>query len=96
MNARLNLQNTIQKTVKYQNSKILGDTKAPNKMEEGSVYNLIEKLDPEDLSRDKLVAVTKLTVCDTAKKILDHAINLASIWKTERKGKRSVHFILNS
>ena len=64
---------------------IQGDTKAPNKMKEGSVYNLIDKLDPTDLknlSSDNI----QVDVCDKAKEILDHAINLASSWKNEGKG----------
>ena len=32
-----------------------GDTKAPNKMQAGSVYNLIEQLDPGDLVESKLL-----------------------------------------
>ena len=54
-------------------------------MKEGSVYNLIDKLDPKDLkylSSDNI----QIDFCDKAKEVLNHAINLASTWKKERKG----------
>ena len=53
-----------------------GDAKAPRQMKEGSVYNLIDKLDPTDLkwlSSDDIQA----DVCDKAKEVLNHAINVA-------------------
>ena len=56
-----------------------------SQMKEGSVYNLIDKLDPKDLkylSSDNI----QVDVCDKAKEVLDHAINLASTWKKEGKG----------
>ena len=62
-----------------------GDAKAPSQMKEGSVYNLIDKLDPKDLkylSSDNI----QVDVCDKAKEVLNHAINLASTWKKEGKG----------
>ena len=66
-----------------------GDTKAPNKMTIGSIYNLIEQLDSNDLSKERLSTVTNMilsiNICDKARDILDHAIHLASMWKTERR-----------
>ena len=62
-----------------------GDTKAPNKMQDGSVYNLIALLDPED-TKDIKEALPLVTVGERARKILDHALNLASKWKEEKKG----------
>ena len=56
---------------------IQGDTKAPSQMKEGLVYNLIDKLDPTDLKylcSDNI----QVDVCDKAKEVLNHAINLAS------------------
>ena len=68
-----------------------GDSKAPNKMQDDAIYNLIEELDPEDLSRENLADINnnveKVEVGDMAVSVLDHAINLASTWKRERKGK---------
>ena len=52
-----------------------------SQMKEGSVYNLIDKLDPKDLkylSSDNI----QVDVCDKAKEVLNHA----STWKKERKG----------
>ena len=54
-------------------------------MKEGSVYNLIDKLYPKDLkylSSDNI----QVNVCDKAKEVLNHAINLASTGKKEGKG----------
>ena len=54
-------------------------------MKEGSVYNLIDKLDPKDLkylSSDNI----QVDVCNKAKEVSNHAINLASTWKKEGKG----------
>ena len=62
-------------------------------MKEGSVYNLIDKLDPTDLkylSSDNI----QVDVCDKAKEVLlNHGINVASTWKKEGKGTR-VHEVL--
>ena len=61
------------------------DAKAPSQMKEGSVYNLIDKLDLTDLkylSSDDI----QVDVSDKTKEVLNHAINLASTWKNEGKG----------
>ena len=54
-------------------------------MKEGSVYNLIDKLDPTDLKYLSLDNI-QVDVCDKAKEILNYAIDLASTWKKEGKG----------
>ena len=62
-----------------------GDSKAPNKMEKGSVYNLIDSIDPEDLKPNKLKRDMQcISVNEQAKKILDHGLSLASVWKEEK------------
>ena len=53
-------------------------------MKEGSVYNLIDKLDPKDLKYLSSNNI-QVDVCDKAKEVLNHAINLASTWKKEGK-----------
>ena len=53
-----------------------GDAKAPRKMKE-EVYNLIDKLDPKDLRYFGSVNI-QVDVCDKAKKVFNHAINVAS------------------
>lgn len=65
----------------------LGDTKAPNKMEAGSVYNLIEGLCPDELSKDKVIASPKLIINKTATDIIDNALTLTSKWKAEKQSK---------
>ena len=61
-------------------------------MKEGSVYNLIDRLDPTDL---KYLSSDKIQVddCDKAKEVLNDGINVASTWKKEGKGTR-VHEVL--
>ena len=51
---------------------IQGDAKAPSQMKEGSVYDLIDKLDPTDLKYLSLDNI-QVDVCDKAKEILNHA-----------------------
>ena len=62
-----------------------GDTKAPDKMAEGSVYNLIASLAPED-TKDLKDSLPHIEVGDKAGEILNHALHLASKWKEEKKG----------
>ena len=64
-----------------------GDGKVPRKMKEGPVYNLIDKLDPTDLRYLGSVNI-QVDACDKAKKVFNHAINVASTWKKEGKGTR--------
>ena len=54
-------------------------------MQDGSVYNLIADLDPED-TKDLKDSLPLITVGDKARDILDHALHLASKWKEEKKG----------
>ena len=69
-----------------------GDAKAPRQMKEGSVYNLTNKLDPTDLKYLSSDSIQD-DVCDKAKEVLNHGINVASTWKKEGKGTR-VHEVL--
>ena len=62
-----------------------GDTKAPNKMQPGAVYNLIEELEKEDISPENLDRENKIPITESAREIIDHAVNLASIWKRDKK-----------
>ena len=66
-----------------------GDSKTPNKMEKDSLYNVIEQLEPMELTSDTIkpqkVITKKVRVSKTALEVLDQAINLASTWKREWK-----------
>ena len=63
-----------------------GDTKAPNKMAPGSVYNLIDQIKSEDLKSETLKKKLNLiVVSNSAKKILDHGLDLASTWKKDKQ-----------
>ena len=63
-----------------------GDTKAPNKMAEGSVYNMITELVPEDVKCQIKEHAGSVVVGEMARVILDNAIHIASVWKAEGKG----------
>ena len=58
-------------------------------MQRDSLYNLIEQLEPMELTRDTIkpqkVITKKVRVSKTALEVLDQAINLASTWKREKK-----------
>ena len=58
-------------------------------MQGDSLYNLIEQLEPMELTRDTIkpqkVISKKVRVSKTTLEILDQAINLASTWKREKK-----------
>ena len=58
-------------------------------MQGDSLYNLIEQLEPMELTRDTIkpqkVITKKVRVSKTALEVLDQAINLASTWKREKK-----------
>ena len=64
------------------------DTKAPNKMQHDSIYNLIEELEPLDLTEEKMHhtnTINKIKIMDSASKTINEALTLASLWKTEQK-----------
>lgn len=62
-----------------------GDTKAPNKMQEDSIYNLIQDLKPEDLGETNIPNFKNISVNNPASTIISKAIDLASTWKKEKK-----------
>ena len=61
-------------------------------MKDGSVYKLIDRLDPTDL---KYLSSDNIQVddCVKSKEVLNHGINVASTWKKKGKGTR-VHEVL--
>ena len=54
-------------------------------MQAGSLYNLIESIEPTELKRDNLKnSGFIIRVCDSARKVLDSGLKLASEWKTDK------------